>query len=210
MRTSIARPLVVTGLVGLAVLAGYHSALLAQGEPARSAGVAPRHAPGLGGGFGADNKTMPAKPVATIYLTAPMTAAAARTWLKLQEPISLSFAIETPLEDAMKFIKEATTGKNDKGIPFYVDPVGLQEAEKTMSSPITLSLEDVPLSTALTLMLKQLGLTYSVQKDGIVIITDQSNENAFSDPAAKVLEEITALRLELEEMRRQLGLRSPR
>lgn len=212
MRTSIARPLVVSGLVGLAVLAGagYRSALLAQGEPVRSAGAVSRVAPGFGGGFGSDKKAAPAKPVATIYLTSPMTGAAARTWMKLQEPITLPFANETPLEDAMKLIKETTAGKNDRGIQFYVDPVGLQEAEKTMTSPITLSLEDVPLSTALTLLLKQLGLTYSVQKDGIVIITDVSNENAFADPTAKILEEVTALRVELEEMRRQLGLRSPR
>jgi len=49
---------------------------------------------------------------------------------KLDEPISMSFANETPLEDVLKYIKSATQGPNDTGIPIYVDPVGLQEARR--------------------------------------------------------------------------------
>src|SRR5215218_8713095 len=88
----------------------------------------------------------------------------------------MSFANETPLEDVLKYIKSATTGANDNGIPIYVDPVGLQEAEKTMTSPVTLDLEGVPLKTTLRLMLKQLGLTYSV-KDGLLTITAENSED---------------------------------
>ena len=95
---------------------------------------------------------------------------------KLDEPISMSFANETPLEDVLKYIKSATQGPNDSGIPIYVDPVGLQEAEKTMTSPITLDLEGVPLKTTLRLMLKQLGLTYTV-KDGLLTITSESSDD---------------------------------
>ena len=50
----------------------------------------------------------------------------------------MSFANETPLEDVLKYIKSATAGPNDTGIPIYVDPVGLQEAEITMTSPVTM------------------------------------------------------------------------
>jgi hypothetical protein len=95
---------------------------------------------------------------------------------KLDEPISMSFANETPLEDVLKYIKSATQGPNDAGIPIYVDPVGLQEAEKTMTSPITLDLEGVPLKTTLKLLLKQLGLTYTV-KDGLLTITAENSED---------------------------------
>ncbi|MBV8077509.1 MAG: hypothetical protein JO284_13970 [Planctomycetaceae bacterium] len=95
---------------------------------------------------------------------------------KLDEPISMSFANETPLEDVLKYIKSATQGPNDTGIPIYVDPVGLQEAEKTMTSPVTLDLEGVPLKTTLRLLLKQLGLTYTV-KDGLLTITSESSED---------------------------------
>ena len=95
---------------------------------------------------------------------------------KLNEPISMSFANETPLEDVLKYIKSATQGPNDTGIPIYVDPVGLNEAEKTLTSPVTLDLEGVPLKTTLRLLLKQLGLTYTV-KDGLLTITSESSED---------------------------------
>jgi tetratricopeptide (TPR) repeat protein len=95
---------------------------------------------------------------------------------KLDEPISMSFANETPLEEVLKYIKSATQGPNDNGIPIYVDPVGLQEAEKTMTSPITLDLEGVPLKTTLRLLLKQLGLTYTV-KDGMLTITSDTSDD---------------------------------
>jgi hypothetical protein len=95
---------------------------------------------------------------------------------KLDEPISMAFPNETPLEDVLKYIRSATQGPNDTGIPIYVDPVGLNEAEKTMTSPVTLDLEGVPLKTTLRLLLKQLGLTYTV-KDGLLTITSESSED---------------------------------
>ena len=95
---------------------------------------------------------------------------------KLEEPISMAFPNETPLEDVLKYIKAATQGPNDTGIPIYVDPVGLNEAEKTMTSPVMLDLEGVPLKTTLRLLLKQLGLTYTV-KDGLLTITSESSED---------------------------------
>ena len=95
---------------------------------------------------------------------------------KLDEPVSMSFANEAPLEDVLKYIKSATQGANDQGIPIYVDPVGLQEAEKTMQSPVTLDLEGVPLKTTLRLLLKQLGMTYTV-RDGMLTITAEASED---------------------------------
>ncbi|AGA25705.1 RNA polymerase sigma factor [Singulisphaera acidiphila] len=89
---------------------------------------------------------------------------------KLDDPISMSFGKETSLSDILKYIKSATTGANDTGIPIYVDLVGLQEAKKTMSSPVTLDLEGVPLKTTLRLILKQVGLAYCV-KDGLLLIS---------------------------------------
>ncbi len=63
---------------------------------------------------------------------------------KLEAPISMSFASETPLEDVLKYIKQATTvegpqGKpGSPGIPIYVDPKGLKEAEVELSAPVML------------------------------------------------------------------------
>ncbi len=44
---------------------------------------------------------------------------------KLNEPISMSFHDEVPLEDVLKYIKQATTTEKYAGIPIYVDPMGL-------------------------------------------------------------------------------------
>ena len=90
---------------------------------------------------------------------------------KLGERVAMAFPNETPLEDILKYIKAATS-KDDKdpGIPIYVDPEGLKEAEKTSTSPVVLDLEGVPLKTTLRLALKQLGLAYCV-KDGVLIIS---------------------------------------
>jgi RNA polymerase sigma factor (sigma-70 family) len=89
---------------------------------------------------------------------------------KLEEPIAMSFANETPLEDVLKYIKSATTGPNDTGIPIYVDPKGLEDATSELKSPVTLDLEGVPLKTTLRLILKQVGLAYCV-KDGLLFIS---------------------------------------
>ena len=53
----------------------------------------------------------------------------------------MSFANETPLEDVLKYIKSATAGPHDTGIPIYVDPIGLQEAERTLNSAVQIDLE---------------------------------------------------------------------
>ncbi len=89
---------------------------------------------------------------------------------KLQEPIAMSFANPTPLEDILKYIKSATTDPNTMDIPIYVDPNGLKDSGKTMTSPVTMDLEGVPLKMSLRLMLRQLGLSYCVI-DGVLIIS---------------------------------------
>lgn len=202
---------VVASLVGLTGLAWCGSALMAQGGLARaepSDGSTPRFAPGFGGGFGggqAEKRPEPA--VATVYVTPPVSEAAAKTWIKLQKVVDIGFANESPLEEVLKYFKDVTKGKDDKGLRFYIDPVGLQEAEKTMSSPVLLEMEGIAVSTGLTLMLKQLGLIFWVHQDGFVVITDESKKLAIIDPSVRILEEVSALRLEVESLRTQLRAR---
>jgi hypothetical protein len=95
---------------------------------------------------------------------------------KLEEPISMSFANETPLDDVLKYIKQATTTKTFAGIPIYVDPKGLQEAERSLNSTIQIDVEGAPLRRTLQLMLAQLDLAYFVE-DGILVIT--SHDSAY-------------------------------
>ncbi len=79
---------------------------------------------------------------------------------KLEEPIAMSFANETPLEHILKYIKQATTTPTFNGIPIYVDPIGLQEAERSLNSTVQIDLEGVPLRRTLQLVLAQIGLMY--------------------------------------------------
>ena len=101
---------------------------------------------------------------------------------KLKEPISMSFAAETPLDDVLKYIKQATTTSTFSGIPIYVDPIGLQEAERSLNSTVQMDLEGVPLGRTLQLMLAQLGLIYWVE-DGMLYITSAESEQLSLPPA---------------------------
>jgi hypothetical protein len=101
---------------------------------------------------------------------------------KLDEPVSMSFEEETPLEDVLKYIHQATTSRTYGGIPIYVDPAGLQETERTMASTVrNMELEGVPLRRTLQLLLKQLDLAYFVE-DGVLCITSLKSLGRF-EPA---------------------------
>ena len=116
---------------------------------------------------------------------------------KLDQSVALHFGKPTPIEDVLKYIKAATQGPNDAGIPVYVDPTALQDhideavavrkqseqnqpggggmapnedEERKRYLSLSADLEGVPLKTSLRLMLKQVGLAYCV-KDGLLIIT---------------------------------------
>ncbi|OJW05726.1 MAG: hypothetical protein BGO49_26850 [Planctomycetales bacterium 71-10] len=85
---------------------------------------------------------------------------------KLDEPLPMNFPNDTPLEDVLKYIKQVV----GDAIPVYVEPIGLNQADKTITSPISIDLDGVPLRRTLQLALKQLGLVYYVE-DGILVIT---------------------------------------
>ena len=118
---------------------------------------------------------------------------------KLDEPITMSFMEETPLEDVLKYIKQVTTTKTYKGIPVYVDPVGLQEAEKSMTSTVHgLDLEGIPLRRTLQLLLSQIDLVYFVE-DGILYITAAGGEKNSLGPA---MHEASPIKLKLDKAER--------
>jgi RNA polymerase sigma factor (sigma-70 family) len=138
---------------------------------------------------------------------------------KLNEPLSMSFAAETPLDDVLKYIKQATTTPTFAGIPIYVDPVGLQEAERSLNSTVQMDLDGVPLRRTLQLMLTQLGLAYFVE-DGMLVVTSEDRAReplpppiATPAPIAKMIEksergELTSTELkeliEVIKLRRQV------
>ncbi|QEH38824.1 hypothetical protein OJF2_74340 [Aquisphaera giovannonii] len=95
------------------------------------------------------------------------------------------FAKETPLEDVIKYVRGMTASPTfPQGIPIYVDPLGLREADRTSTSPVTIDVTGIPIRTALTAMLRQLGLDYRV-KDGLLTVTSSSSiddEDGEADP----------------------------
>jgi hypothetical protein len=96
---------------------------------------------------------------------------------ELGKILSMKFATETPLDDVVKYIRQATSGPAfPQGIPIYVDPQGLQDADKTMASTISIDLEGLPIRTTLPLVLKQLNLEYRV-KDGLLTITSTERDD---------------------------------
>jgi len=210
MRNAIGFRLGVLGFGVLAVIGLVRGAIQAQEQPSHrpSARVKTENfAPGFGGGLAVGVKSEreePEPPVATVHLTPVLTPQSAATWLKLQEIVPMNFPNETPLEEVLRYVKEATKGKDTKGIPIYVDPAGLQEAEKTMSSPVTIDLDGITLASSLKLVLKQIGLAYYVQPDGLLVITSESDEEIPSEAQSKILDELSALRLEVAALRREL------
>jgi hypothetical protein len=101
----------------------------------------------------------------------------------LDKKISTPFRVETPLEDVLNYIQDATKGKSlPNGIPIYVDLPSLSDVEATSQSPITIYLDGVKLRTTLRLMLRQLHLTYTVSDGVLVIHSDQDDAYTIHKP----------------------------
>ena len=142
-------------------------------------------------------------PVPTVHLaTTVRSAQEARTWLKLHST-SLVFQKETSLGDLIKAVRTATKGKgsDDSAIPIYLDPLGLQMAEKSLDSPIAWDVEGLPLSTSLPLILKQVGLRFNVMPRGLLLISAEINQDVPSDPSALILDNLSMLRDEVATLR---------
>jgi hypothetical protein len=100
----------------------------------------------------------------------------------LDQPISMPFANETPLDDVLKYIQQATTTPTYPGIPIYVDPLGLQEAERSLNSTLQINLDRVPLHETLRLCLKQLGLGYGIKEGYLWITAEDWASSDLEDP----------------------------
>jgi hypothetical protein len=94
-----------------------------------------------------------------------------------------------------------------RGLPIYVDPIGLQEAERSLNSTVMIDLEGVPLRRTLQLILAQLGLRYHVE-DGMIYITSDSSDQLPLPPSIRgpspILERVEKAErgeLSLEEMK---------
>jgi RNA polymerase sigma factor (sigma-70 family) len=96
----------------------------------------------------------------------PRTAQALK---KLDEPIRMPFPDDTPLIEVLKYVKRATTAPSFSGITIFVDPAALQEVDRSLTSPIKIDLDGVPLRTSLRLVAEQLRLAYYVSEGNVII-----------------------------------------
>ncbi len=118
----------------------------------------------------------------------------------------MSFVEDTPLEDVLKYIKQATTSMTYAGIQIYVDPIGLQEAEKSMTSTVrNMDLEGIPLRRTLQMLLIQLDLMYFVE-DGILYVTSAKSEDPWRRFGPAIAEPPPILQRTEKAKRGELGL----
>jgi hypothetical protein len=114
---------------------------------------------------------------------------AAETILEtLEQPITLAYGERMTLEDVLKQIRIVTKRpKLPSGVPIYVDPVGLQEAERSLATPIKTGPPEGELSLReqLRRLLKPLGLSFSVQQGFLMITSEESLDAGDEDPYVK-------------------------
>lgn len=142
------------------------------------------------------------------YLKLRVNEHNADVWAALQKRVPISFAQETPLWEFLQYIKTATvTPERPEGLSIYVDPIGLEEAEKTIDSPISFDQKGVPLSKSLELVLDQLGLAYWVEENGLLIISADLPRDTKRpvDGDLEILEQIKHLRDEVAAMRLEMA-----
>ena len=89
---------------------------------------------------------------------------------RLERKVAMQFPNRIPLEEVLKYVRAATRGPNDAGIPFAFDDAGMKRAGQSLKSLVSIDVEDEPLKQSLGELLKPLGLWYEVRK-GVLTIT---------------------------------------
>jgi hypothetical protein len=108
----------------------------------------------------------------------------------LSGPDLLSAHDDSTLEAVLKELNARTTRnpnlpKIPAGIPIYVDPIGLQEAEMSLSAQIKRTVgdasADASLGQRLRLLLDAVGLSYQVKYGYLMITSKESLDVALED-----------------------------
>ena len=104
----------------------------------------------------------------------------------------MTYADGAALQEVLKEAKLHSTGRADFkfGIPIYVDPVGLQEAGKSLVSTVKRppSAEKLTLGEHLRHVLDPLGLGYVVKEGFLMITSTESLDTETGDQADPYVE----------------------
>jgi beta-lactamase regulating signal transducer with metallopeptidase domain len=98
------------------------------------------------------------------------SAAAAKIEKTLSSPTHLEFA-DTPLQDVVDYLKDF------HNIEVQLDTKALNDVGVKSDTPITKSLKGVSLRSALRLLLRDHGLTYTIQDEVLLITTPEEAQN---------------------------------
>ena len=90
---------------------------------------------------------------------------------KLKEPISLNVD-KQPLSEAITFLQNYT------GLNIVLDPKALSDEGLTSAAPVSLTVNNVQIKTALKLLLRPLGLTYKAEDEVLLITSPQASDDA--------------------------------
>ena len=98
---------------------------------------------------------------------------------KLRTPMILPIggAKIVMLQDLIKQIRLVTTERKGKELPIYIDPMGLQDADKTMASMCAATTDRMPIQEHLERALASLEMDYFI-KDGLLTITSAKSARA--------------------------------
>jgi len=106
-------------------------------------------------------------PPAKVTVAATTSASEERIRSALQEDTDLEF-LETPLADVLSLVKDLHR------IPVQMDSRALEEAGLGSDTPVTRVIKGIPLRSALNLILDDLGLTWVI-RDDVLMITTQAD-----------------------------------
>ncbi len=99
--------------------------------------------------------------------------------LEIQKALDSKISVnlrEAPLQEALKTLCDLA------GIPMFIDPQGLAVESVTTDQPVTIELpKDIPLRSALNLILQPLRLSYVIEND-VLKITSEGARNAKTYP----------------------------
>lgn len=93
-------------------------------------------------------------------------------YAKLEERVTMQFPNPTPLENVLKYVKAASQGPNDSGIPYAYDKEAMTQVRKSGETRVTIDSTGEPLKDSLRKLLKPVGLTYVVKKGVLTITVD--------------------------------------
>lgn len=88
----------------------------------------------------------------------------------LDSPVTLEF-LDTPLGDVLDFLRDATR------LPIHLDRKALEDVGVATDTPITFNHRGLRLRLALDLLLRDPGLTWTVQDQVLLITTPDESEN---------------------------------